>query len=291
VLSTTGVELPVVATLVACLVFANGTTRLLRVQYLIERIAEDTRTVLQLAFRDDGAADCARPDTGLPSVEVVSISHGVLDAVDVAVLVSVAEQLDGSLEIITPIGSYIGRNARIGIVRPGADATRSTNLDEVARRVDDGLLFSNERSLLQDPGFGFRQLVDIAIRALSPAVNDPTTAVQVVDRLADLLGRIPDRPDPSAWFAGESGVARVHIPRDGFDELMTLAFAEIIRYGADSPQVARRVAAALDSLETQARIPRAAIGEMRSLLAAAIRESSPQSFLALAEIPDPRGLG
>ena len=152
-------------------------------------------------------------------------------------------------------------------------------------------MFSNERTLLQDPGFGFRQLVDIAIRALSPAVNDPTTAVQVVDRLVDLLGRIPDRPDPSGWFAGESGVARVHIPRDGFDELMTLAFAEIIRFGADSPQVARRVAAALDSLEAQVRVPHAAIGEMRSLLAAATQESSPQSFLALAELPDPRGLG
>ena len=67
------------------------------------------------------------------------------------------------------------------------------------------------RSLLQDPGFGFRQLVDIAIRALSPAVNDPTTAVQVLDRLTDLLGRVADRTDPTGWYADDDGVTRVHL--------------------------------------------------------------------------------
>ena len=215
VLSTTGVELLVVATLVAFLVFANGTARLLRVQYLVERIADDTRTALQLAFRRRRrrrlrTAGCrpalrARSCRSRTACSTRSTS---------AALVSVAEQLDGWLEITAPIGSYVGRDTPIGIVRPAAQATRSTDPDEVARRVDECLLFSNERSLLQDPGFGFRQLVDIAIRALSPAVNDPTTAVQVVDRLADLLGRIPDRPDPSGWFAGGVGRgARPHPAR------------------------------------------------------------------------------
>ena len=84
----------------------------------------------------------------------------------------------------------------------------------------------------------------------------------------------------------------MRVPRDGFDQLTTLAFAEIIRFGADSPQVARRVAAALDRFETPARrTPRASIRAMRDLLAAATRESSPSAFVALSEEPDPRGLG
>jgi uncharacterized membrane protein len=292
VLSTSCVELLVLATLVAFLLFANGTTRLLRVQYLVERIASDTQPALHLAFGDHDVVECARPEPAPPAVEVISVSHGVLDAIDVAALLLLAEQLDGWLEITAPIGSYIARSTPIGTVRPGPGTTLPADADQLARRVSECLLFSNERTLLQDPGFGFRQLVDIAIRALSPAVNDPTTATQVVDRLADLLGQIPDRPDPSGWFAGESGVARVRIPRDGFDELMTLAFAEIIRYGADSPQVTRRVSAALGSLEARARlIPRAGISEMRDLLAAATEENSPRAFLALAASPDPRGLG
>ena len=98
-------------------------------------------------------------------------------------------------------------------------------------------------------------------------MNDPTTAVQVVDRLTDLLGRIADRPDPSGWVAGEAGVARVLVPVDGFDTLTTLAFAEIIRYGADSPQVARRLHSAFDSLESRAgQMHRPGLVEMRSLL-------------------------
>ena len=124
VLSMLGVEVLVIATLVAFLVFANGTTRLLRVQYLVERIAQDTRLALRLAFSDREVVDCARPDPALPAVAVVSMSHGVLDALDVAALVSVAEQLDGWLEIRSPIGSYLGRNDPIGVVHVAADAIR-----------------------------------------------------------------------------------------------------------------------------------------------------------------------
>ena len=68
-----------------------------------------------------------------PPLEVVSVSHGVLDAVDVAALLSVAEQLDGWLEITTPIGSYIGRNTPIGIVRPGrTQRCRRTSMRSLA---------------------------------------------------------------------------------------------------------------------------------------------------------------
>ena len=77
----------------------------------------------------------------------------------------------------------------------------------------DEFLLTNERSLLLDPGFGLRQLVDIAIRALSPAVNDPTTAVQVIDRVADLLGQIVHHPDPTGWYADDCGDRPSPLPR------------------------------------------------------------------------------
>src|SRR4029077_1855089 len=121
--------------------------------------------------------------------------------------------------------------------------------------VCEEFLFTNERTVLLDPGFGLRQLVDIAIRALSPSVNDPTTAVQVVDRVVDLLGQIIDRPDPTGWHVDDAGTARVHLPVDAFAELTTLGFAEIIRYGADSPQVVRRLRSAFEDLESRATRP------------------------------------
>src|SRR4029077_15805084 len=78
--------------------------------------------------------------------------------------------------------------------------------------VCEEFLFTNERTVLLDPGFGLRQLVDIAIRALSPSVNDPTTAVQVVDRVVDLLGLVVDRPARAGWYLDDSAPARVRPP-------------------------------------------------------------------------------
>ena len=171
------------------------------------------------------------------------------------------------------------------MVHPGGDALAFDAQTDVC----DQFLLTNERSLLLDPGFGLRQLVDIAIRALSPSVNDPTTAVQVVDRVVDLLRQIIECPAPTGWYVDDAGAARVLLPVDSFDELTTLGFAEIIRYGADSPQVVRRLRAAFDELGSQG--PRAGVIAMRDLLDAAVDESSPRAFLAVSASPDPRGLG
>ena len=191
----------------------------------------------------------------------------------------------GWIDVIRPIGSYVGTGSTIALLHlpDGAGAS------DAETAVCGEFLFSNERSLLLDPGFGLRQLADIAIRALSPAVNDPTTAVQVVDRVVDLLGAIIDRPDPSGWYTDGSGTARVRLPVDSFDELVTLGFAEIIRYGADSPQVVRRLRAAFDDLVSERSRP--GIVTMRELLDAATAESLPWAFLTIGGSPDPRGLG
>ena len=111
------------------------------------------------------------------------------------------------------------------------------------------LLVRGERSFLQDPGFGIRQLVDIAIRALSPAVNDPTTAVQALDRLNDLLVVAAVRPPPTGLRIDAHHVPRLQLRVADFEQLLTLAVTEIIRYGADAPQVVRRLSALLDELE------------------------------------------
>ena len=293
VLSITGVAVLVVATLIAFLVFANGTTRLLRVQYLIERIAQDTRPVLAATFPgDDEVFEVDQPDVDSAGSMVATVSHGVLDAVDVGALAALAEHHGGWIDVTVPIGSYIGVGDAIAITHLPSRELTSSGPGDVATRIEACLLLSNERTLLQDPGFGFRQLVDIASRALSPAVNDPTTAVQAVDRLTELLGRIVNRPDPSGWHADDSGTARVRLRADDFDALFRLAFVEIIRFGADSPQIARRLHASFDSLQATAGSgARPSIDEMRTLLLTATQESSPRAFFAVSEVPDGRGIG
>jgi uncharacterized membrane protein len=114
-----------------------------------------------------------------------------------------------------------------------------------------------ERTFEQDPKYPIRLLVDIAIKALSPAINDPTTAVQAIDQIEDLLRRL-GRHDLDAGFAkDDNGVLRLIVPMPTWEDYLTLAFDEIRQYGATSVQVMRRLRAALiglaDSTTTAAR--------------------------------------
>ena len=103
----------------------------------------------------------------------------------------------------------------------------------------------SERTFEQDPKYPIRLLVDIAIKALSPAINDPTTAVQAIDQIEDLLRRLA-RDDLDIGLVGDSnGVLRLIVPMPTWEDYLVLAFDEIRQYGAPSLQVVRRLRAAL----------------------------------------------
>ena len=100
------------------------------------------------------------------------------------------------------------------------------------------LVLGRERTIEQDPAFALRILVDIAIRALSPAVNDPTTAVQVLDYIEELLLVIGRRQAHSlAVLRDPEGRPRVVIPVRNWEQYLDLGVTEIRRYGATSVQV------------------------------------------------------
>ena len=93
-----------------------------------------------------------------------------------------------------------------------------------------------------------RLLVDIAIKALSPAINDPTTAVQTIDQLEDLLRRLGAAELDAGYVADESSALRLVFPTPTWEDYLTLAFDEIRQFGSGSVQVMRRLRAALDGL-------------------------------------------
>jgi len=153
-------------------------------------------------------------------------------------------------------------------------------------------LIRGERTFVQDPAFGFRELVDVAIRALSPAVNDPTTGVQAIDRISDLLAVTGRRLDPTGLRVDSSGAVRLKRKLRDFDALLVLSLTEVIRYGADAPQVIRRLHGMLDELESTLPAERqAAIAGQRSLLEAAVSAALPAPFASVASVADREGLG
>jgi uncharacterized membrane protein len=105
-----------------------------------------------------------------------------------------------------------------------------------------------ERTFEQDPKYAIRLLVDIAIKALSPAINDPTTAVQALDQIEDLLLRLGQRHLEIGAFRDSNGKLRLVVPFPAWDDLLRLAFDEICSYGANSVQVMRRMNALVTDL-------------------------------------------
>jgi uncharacterized membrane protein len=150
-----------------------------------------------------------------------------------------------------------------------------------------------ERSMFQDFAFGLRQLADISARALSPAVNDPTTAVNAFDRIHALLGHIVTLPLGGRSHSDRKGVLRLIEPMPTWQDLVDLAYTETRQYGAGSPQVTRRLAASLEDLLLIAPEDRKApLLEQRALLQADVgRAHADAREREFALTPDRQGIG
>jgi uncharacterized membrane protein len=145
-------------------------------------------------------------------------------------LTLVASQL-ASAQLSPPAGGvFAAAHPAPGQV-PGAVPDR-----EIAAALNSG----RGRTLYQDPAFGLRQLADTAAQALSPAVNQPTTAVLVIDSLEDILLLIARCPRQSGCFTSRDQAVRLMTPLPDWDDCLDRASAEITAYGAGSPQAARR---------------------------------------------------
>ena len=137
-----------------------------------------------------------------------------------------------------------------------------------ADRLRGMVALGEERTIEQDTAFALRILVDIAIRALSPAVNDPTTAVQVLGALEDLLLRIGESDlTGRGTLRDAAGDPRVLVATRRWEDLLALALTEIRDYGSTSTQVTRRLRALLEDLAVRVRPEhRAAVAEQLAAL-------------------------
>ena len=161
------------------------------------------------------------------------------------------------------------------------------------RELQRAAIVAEERTVAQDPAFAIRAIVDIALRALSPAVNDPTTAVQALDGLDVLLGDLAQRDLDRRSFTDEDGRLRLAYPNPGWRELLDLSLTEIRHYGASSPQIARRLRALLlELMEHTPELRHEAVSEQLARLDRAVAAAySDPIERAHAEAPDHLGIG
>lgn len=206
---------------------------------------------------------------GVPRVmTLLAEESGYLQFVDLRGLVMRARDAGGRYRLLVSPGSWVQDRAPIG----SFDALDGVAVDREAHtnRVRDALSVGQERSTQQDAAFGIQQLVDIAVKALSPSINDPTTAMNCIDRLVEVLTVSGLQSDPPRAFADSDHVVRLEIPFPGFDELVRLAFDQVRHYGGDAPAVVIHLARALSVLVSALPVARQpALREQALLLAEA----------------------
>jgi uncharacterized membrane protein len=170
---------------------------------------------------------------------------------DVDSLVAAARQARGTIVMACAVGdTLVDGDVLLRVHDAG------TPLPE--RALLRAVQLGKERTFEQDPKYPIRLLVDIAIKALSPAINDPTTAVQTIDQLEDLLRRLGSAELDVGDVADADGALRLAFPTPTWEDYLTLSFDEIRHFGSSSVQVMRRMRSAMvglaDSLSNQDRV-------------------------------------
>jgi uncharacterized membrane protein len=182
-------------------------------------------------------------------------SSAVLQRLDVPRLLRIAEHVDARIDLCVVPGETIFDSDRVAVV------VGAQNLPD--RDVLGALTVGSERTFDQDPALALRLLADIALRALSPAVNDPTTATQALDVIAELLRVLIRRDLGIAVVDGADRTPRVVVRLATWEDYLSVALDEIISMGSSSMQVRRRVARLLEGLVAIAPPPHRAAVEQR----------------------------
>lgn len=273
----------VIVDIVVLVIYVHHIGRALRVSALIELVGSNTRTLL-----DEVYPDRLEDDDPQDPFLVLAESSGVLSIIERPALVALAREYDARIDLVPALGQF---------VPAGSPLARLTDVtvDEIdLRRLHRGVDLTLERTLEQDVSFGLRMLVDMGIKAISESpLADPTTTVQVIDRLHDVLRQLARRELPEGAERDADGVVRLVVPSMDWRAFVRLAFEELRLAGSASPQVTRRLRAAIDDLlEWAPADRRAPLHEQRELLEERIAQTvGGRRDRRLSQQPDAQGIG
>ncbi len=246
-----------VASIGAFIYYIDHIAHSIRASTVIHNIASETRTAIENLFPDpvgepeegtqDEAAGPADRDekataaipAGPPAHVIIAPDSGVVVSVDEGSLLNSAGRPEEDaveerfVEMVPLVGDYVAEGS------PIFRAWGEWSEDEL-RALESAIETGRERTMGQDAAFGIRQLVDIALRALSPGINDPTTAIQALDRIHDLLHRLVQRQIPAPLLRDPTGQARLFLRRPGWEDYVLLAVEEIRLAAEGQVHVLRR---------------------------------------------------
>ncbi|MCC6648649.1 MAG: DUF2254 domain-containing protein [Polyangiaceae bacterium] len=240
-----------VASITTLLTFLHHISQEIQANTLIAGLADATREVLAEEFSEEPplpTAPCPSPFAPVPdgAAAITLARSGYIQLLDVEGVLERARQAGVEIVLARAVGEYVVEGVTVGYVRgPGAAA--------VALAIRDDFDLGAVRTLQQDAEYGVRRIVDIGLKAISPAVNDPSTGVTCVDNLTSLLAFVATRRDPARELP--AGEGKVVLARTTFARLVALAFTQLRQYAQGDMAVSLRLMRALHDLASLTREP------------------------------------
>lgn len=278
-----------VASVVALVLFLAHLTELIRVESMVRNVHREASGTMQalLSERDPEVGDQSptlRPP--MDAVQLLAGGDGFVNRLDQQRLLRVAVDEDAIVRVEVHPGTYVVRGTPLGTAWPLTPGSLS---HEVADRIDDRVArcvhLGFERTKSQDVGFGLRQLADVASKALSPGINDPTTAIHTLGHISSFLCDLTDRDLGPVLLCDHDDRARVELARPDLASYVDLGLSQPRRYGAQDPQVLERIAQVLLDLShrvapDQRPVVRDHLERLRATIDAQPFDSAEQTSLA-----------
>jgi uncharacterized membrane protein len=274
---------------VACvgwlLFFIHHISHAISVNYIVDRIAAETEVVIDELMPRPHRIERMETLDQISSVAweapVLSAASGYIRFVDMNRLIALAKSHRVKIKVLRRVGHFVPEGIPLLMVSKG---------NRIAH--DGGAQFSGafdlgpSRTLQQDVEFGILQIVDIALKAISPAINDPSTAINCVDQLSRILIRCASRDSPETTFYDPPGVPRVSIRWISFEGLLESAFEQIRQYSTADVAVSLRLLRALSDIATTSPDPmlRRALAERgKRIVAGCCKKLANDELLGLRE--------
>lgn len=240
------------ACLFVLIYFIHHIALAIQVNYIVDRISRETEVVLRNLFGESfvGAPRVEEPLSEPDGATAVSTRSGYIQYLDEGRLLAITSASEVSIFVHRSVGQFIPAGIKLITISPVACAT-----DALATRCLACFHLGPLRSMQDDVEFGVLQLVDIALKAISPAVNDPSTAIACIDHLSSFLAVAATLEPPVSRVFDERGLLRITRRQTSFPRLLEIAYNQIGPYGKNDMAVSLRLMRALQDISTVTAYP------------------------------------
>ena len=240
-----------IVSVLGLVLFLAHLARQIRVETMLRDVHDDASATVQSMtspLDDDTCPEPALPTPPTNAIEVKAPSSGFVTSFDEAGLLSAATEMNACVVLESYPGSSIVEGTPIGAAWSLSGGLSDDDWNRLQGALRDSIGVGFERTSAQDISYGLRQLTDVANKALSPGINDPTTAIHALSHISAILCQIAGRKLRSVVLHDADDEIRVVLRRPSFAEVLDVAITQPRRYGASDPQVMARLFRLLEEL-------------------------------------------